>query len=54
VLALCKGIAAEYLEERRAMLTWWADFIDKPVNVVALRKSFDDRERNKLHRHTSQ
>jgi len=30
---------AEYLEERRAMLQWWADFIDKPVNVVALRKA---------------
>jgi len=29
---------AEYFEERRAMLQWWADFIDKPVNVVALRK----------------
>ncbi len=29
---------AEYLEERRAMLQWWADFIDKPVNVVALRR----------------
>jgi integrase len=29
---------AEYLEERREMLQWWADFIDKPVNVVALRK----------------
>jgi integrase len=29
---------AEYLEERRAMLTWWADFIDEPVNVVAMRK----------------
>jgi integrase len=30
---------AEYLEERREMLQWWADFIDKPVNVVALRKA---------------
>jgi integrase len=29
---------AEYLEERRVMLQWWADFIDKPVSVVALRK----------------
>jgi integrase len=29
---------AEYLEERREMLQWWANFIDKPVNVVALRK----------------
>jgi integrase len=29
---------AEYLEERRAMLQWWADFIDKPVNVVSLRR----------------
>jgi len=29
---------AEYMDERRAMLQWWADFIDKPVNVVAMRK----------------
>jgi integrase len=24
---------AEYLDERRAMLQWWADFIDRPANV---------------------
>jgi len=29
---------AEYLDERRAMLQWWADFIDRPANVVALKK----------------
>jgi integrase len=29
---------AEYLDERRTMLQWWADFIDKPMNVVALRR----------------
>ena len=29
---------AEYLDERRAMLQWWADFIDKPVSVVAMRR----------------
>jgi len=29
---------AEYMEERRQMLQWWADFIDKPVNVVAMRR----------------
>lgn len=29
---------AEYIDERRAMLQWWADFIDRPANVVALRK----------------
>jgi integrase len=30
--------AAEYMDERRAMLQWWADFIDRPANVVALKK----------------
>jgi integrase len=29
---------AEYLDERRTMLQWWADFIDRPANVVSLRK----------------
>jgi integrase len=29
---------AEYLDERRDMLQWWADFIDRPPNVVPLRK----------------
>jgi integrase len=29
--------AAEYIDERRAMLQWWADFIDRPPNVVAMR-----------------
>jgi integrase len=29
---------AEYLDERRAMLQWWADFIDRPPNVVPLKK----------------
>jgi integrase len=28
--------AAEYMDERRAMLQWWADFIDRPANVVAI------------------
>jgi integrase len=28
---------AEYLDERREMLGWWADFIDRPPNVVAIR-----------------
>jgi hypothetical protein len=26
--------AAEYIDERRAMLQWWADFIDRPAAVV--------------------
>lgn len=30
--------AAEYLDERRAMLQWWADFIDRPANVVSIKK----------------
>lgn len=30
--------AAEYMDERRAMLQWWADFIDRPANVVPMRK----------------
>lgn len=29
---------AEYLDERRAMLQWWSDFVDRPANVVQLRK----------------
>jgi integrase len=29
---------AEYLDERRAMLQWWADFIDRPANVVSIKK----------------
>jgi integrase len=29
---------AEYLDERRAMLQWWADFIDRPANVVELKR----------------
>jgi integrase len=29
---------AEYLDERREMLQWWADFIDRPANVVSMRK----------------
>jgi integrase len=29
---------AEYLDERREMLQWWADFIDRPANVVPLKK----------------
>jgi integrase len=29
--------AAEYMDERRKMLQWWADFIDRPANVVALK-----------------
>lgn len=29
---------AEYLDERRSMLQWWADFIDRPANVVPLKK----------------
>jgi integrase len=30
--------AAEYMDERRKMLQWWADFIDRPANVVQMRK----------------
>jgi len=30
--------AAEYMDERRKMLQWWADFIDRPANVVSIRK----------------
>jgi integrase len=30
--------AAEYIDERRAMLQWWADFIDRPANVVQMKK----------------
>jgi integrase len=29
---------AEYMDERRAMLQWWADFIDRRANVVSMRK----------------
>lgn len=29
---------AEYLAERRTMLQWWADFIDRPANVVSMKK----------------
>lgn len=29
---------AEYLDERRSMLQWWADFIDRPANVVSLKR----------------
>jgi integrase len=30
--------AAEYLDERREMMSWWADFIDRPANVVSITK----------------
>ena len=30
--------AAEYMDERREMLQWWADFIDRPTNVVQMKK----------------
>ena len=30
--------AAEYMDERRKMLQWWADFIDRPANVVPMKK----------------
>ncbi len=30
--------AAEYLDERREMMQWWADFIDRPANVVSIKK----------------
>jgi integrase len=30
--------AAEYMDERRKMLQWWADFIDRPANVVSMKK----------------
>lgn len=30
--------AAEYLDERREMMAWWADFIDRPANVVQMCK----------------
>jgi integrase len=29
---------AEYIDERRAMLQWWADFIDRPANVTQIKK----------------
>jgi integrase len=29
---------AEYMDERRSMLQWWADFIDRPANVVQMKK----------------
>jgi integrase len=29
---------AEYMDERREMLQWWADFIDRPANVVSMKK----------------
>lgn len=29
---------AEYIDERRAMLQWWADFIDRPANIVQIGK----------------
>jgi integrase len=29
---------AEYMDERRKMLQWWADFIDRPANVVQMKK----------------
>jgi integrase len=29
---------AEYMDERRSMLQWWADFIDRPANVVPMKK----------------
>jgi integrase len=29
---------AEYLDERREMMQWWANFIDRPANVVQMRK----------------
>lgn len=29
---------AEYLDERREMLQWWADFVDRPPNVVSMKK----------------
>lgn len=30
--------AAEYLDERREMMSWWANFIDRPANVVSMKK----------------
>jgi integrase len=30
--------AAEYMDERRQMMQWWADFIDRPANVVQIKK----------------
>lgn len=30
--------AAEYMDERREMMQWWADVIDRPANVVAMRR----------------
>ena len=30
--------AAEYLDERREMMAWWSDFIDRPANVVQIKK----------------
>jgi integrase len=29
---------AQYIDERRAMLQWWADFVDRPANVVSIKK----------------
>jgi integrase len=29
---------AEYLDERQDMMQWWADFIDRPANVVSLKR----------------
>jgi integrase len=29
---------SEYVDERRTMLQWWADFVDRPANVVPMRK----------------
>lgn len=30
--------AAEYLDERREMMSWWANFVDRPANVVSMKK----------------
>jgi hypothetical protein len=29
---------AEYLDERRQMMQWWSDYVDRPANVVQIRK----------------
>jgi integrase len=29
---------AEYLDERRSMLQWWADFTEQPANVVSIKR----------------
>jgi integrase len=29
---------AEYLDERREMMQWWSDYVDRPANVVPMRK----------------